>query len=259
MNISGIKNGIAILLAGLCLAGALTGCGSPETTVPTDDIISGPVIAADDNRLEINVIENRQDELVFDISIDDYIDAYNALYRSGKIHSAHETAVYTFAEDKSILTIPTITVYAPADKQYISEITVNFDDHGYSEELYDLYDEMCFYTLKVFLPELQDEELISLRDAVNLSAYEDWFQNEDGYRYERVDGHMVCVYRPNVKPLKDPAMQAFMDEKRRIYAEVGAPKHYTMKQVRELAAKQGRQLPEQNDQLMLSRILGGKP
>lgn len=86
------------------------------------------------------------------------------------------------------------------------------------------------------------------------------FTDEDGYRYERVDGRMVCVGKPRDAYVpKDEGLRQFLEEKRRIYAEVGAPKHYTMKQVRELAAKQGRQLPEQNDQLMLSRILGGKP
>lgn len=117
---------------------------------------------------------------------------------------------------------------------------------------------------QTFAPSISEilEAVKAIREreaAENAKTVLEKFTDEDGYRYERVDGHMVCVYRPNVKPLKDPAMQAFMDEKRRIYAEVGAPKSYTMKQVRELAAKQGRQLPEQNDQLMLSRILGGKP
>lgn len=117
---------------------------------------------------------------------------------------------------------------------------------------------------QTFLPSIAEitEAMTAIKEreaAEKAQTILEKFTDEDGYRYERVDGRMVCVYRPNVKPLKDPAMQAFMDEKRRIYAEVGAPKHYTMKQVRELAAKQGRELPEQNDQLMLSRILGGKP
>ena len=96
--------------------------------------------------------------------------------------------------------------------------------------------------------------------AENAKTVLEKFTDEDGYRYERIDGRMVCVGKPHDAYVpKDEGLRQFLEEKRRIYAEVGAPKHYTMKQVRELAAKQGRQLPEQNDQLMLSRILGGKP
>ena len=216
MSILGIKRTTKLLFAIICLVLLTSGCGASETISPSGNPAQEAASApAEYQPLEINVIENRENELVFDISVDDYINAYNSLYRTDKhtnyltpsdkwdreifdaaIHSEHKTAIYTFAEDKSILTIPTVTVYAPSDKAYITEITVNFDDHGYSEELYDLYDEMCFYTLKVFLPDLKDEDIISLRDAVNYSAYEDWFQNEDGYRYGSVPN--ILYYRKGV-------------------------------------------------------------
>ena len=208
MTIPTVERAAAVLLAVLCLMVLISGCGGPDIapsgdcTAPTGETAGAPEQSIP---LDIKVVENRQDELVFDISLDDYIDAYNMLCREDKrgsyllpreswdreicetaIHSGHRTALYTFAEDKSILTIPTVTVYAPPDSAYITGITVNFDDHGYSEELYDLYDEMCLYTLKVFLPDLSDGQLVSLRDTVNISAYEDWFQNEDGYRYGSV-------------------------------------------------------------------------
>ena len=208
MTISTVYRAAALLLAILCLTGLLSGCGGPDADPSGDYTAPAAETAGETGQsisLDIKTVGNRQDELVFDISPDDYIDAYNALYRGEKggsyllprdrwdmeicdtaIHSGHRTALYTFAEDKSILTIPTITVYTPPDSGYITEITVNFDDHGYSEQLYDLYDEMCLYTLKVFLPGLSDGQLVSLRDTVNESAYEDWFRNEDGYRYGSV-------------------------------------------------------------------------
>ena len=82
--------------------------------------------------------------------------------------------------------------------------------------------------------------------------------DEDGYHYKRIDGHMVCVERPRRTPLKDPELQAFMDEKRRIYAEVGAPKNYTMRQVRELARQKGIELEEQQDMAVLAKLTGGR-
>lgn len=84
------------------------------------------------------------------------------------------------------------------------------------------------------------------------------FWDEDGYHYKRIDGHMVCVERPRRTPLKDPELQAFMDEKRRIYAEVGAPKTYTMRQVRELARQKGIELEEQEDMAVLAKLTGGR-
>ena len=228
MIIIDIKRTPTILFAIICLVMLISGCETSETISHAgnatqestgafaDNAAQGAVSTPAEYRpLEINVIENRQDELVFDISIDDYINAYNSLYLKDKhvsyltpsdnwdkemfdtaIHSDHKTAKYTFAEDKRILTIPTVWVYAPSDKAYITEITVNFDDHGYSESLYDLYDEMCFYTLKVFLPDLKDEDLISLRDAINYSAYEDCFVHSDGYRYGSVP--KILYYRKSI-------------------------------------------------------------
>ena len=113
---------------------------------------------------------------------------------------------------------------------------------------------------QTFLPSIAEilQAVQAVKAAQTQSEAPNDFWDEDGYHYKRIDGHMVCVYRPNVKPLKDPAMQAFLDEKRRIYAEVGAPKSYTMRQVRELARQKGIELEEQQDMAVLAKLTGGR-
>ena len=113
---------------------------------------------------------------------------------------------------------------------------------------------------KTFLPSASEilEAVQAVKAAQTQSEAPSDFWDEDGYHYKRIDGHMVCVERPRRTPLKDPELQAFMDEKRRIYAEVGAPKTYTMRQVRELARQKGIELEEQQDMAVLAKLTGGR-
>ena len=113
---------------------------------------------------------------------------------------------------------------------------------------------------QTFLPSIAEilQAVHAVKAAQTQSEAPSDFWDEDGYHYKRIDGHMVCVERPRRTPLKDPELQAFMDEKRRIYAEVGAPKTYTMRQVRELARQKGIELEEQQDMAVLAKLTGGR-
>lgn len=113
---------------------------------------------------------------------------------------------------------------------------------------------------QTFLPSIAEilQAVQAVKAAQTQSESPNDFWDEDGYHYKRIDGHMVCVERPRRTPLKDPELQAFLDEKRRIYAEVGAPKTYTMRQVRELARQKGIELEEQQDMAVLAKLTGGR-
>ena len=113
---------------------------------------------------------------------------------------------------------------------------------------------------QTFLPSIAEilQAVQAVKAAQTQSEAPSDFWDEDGYHYKRIDGHMVCVERPRRMPLKDPELQAFLDEKRRIYAEVGAPKTYTMRQVRELARQKGIELEEQQDMAVLAKLTGGR-
>ena len=113
---------------------------------------------------------------------------------------------------------------------------------------------------QTFLPSIAEilQAVQAVKAAQTQSEVPSDIWDEDGYHYKRIDGHMVCVERPRRTPLKDPELQAFLDEKRRIYAEVGAPKTYTMRQVRELARQKGIELEEQEDMAVLAKLTGGR-
>lgn len=116
---------------------------------------------------------------------------------------------------------------------------------------------------KTFLPSaseiLEAVQAIEDREAAEKDAeIPTEFTDADGYSYKRIDGQIVCVDRPNKRPLKDAELRAWMDERRRLYAEVGAPKTYTMEQVRQMAARKKMVIEEQEDMAMLARILGGR-
>lgn len=155
---------------------------------------------AEMKELKVAVMNNREDERVFSITIDDFIDSYNGFYWKDKrnryllpasewrsriydtaIHSNHETICYNFTEDEKIKSLPTISVYTPTNGNYIQEITLNFDDHSYTKATYNLYEKICFYTLKVFFPDLENEKIIDLYQTLNRLAYENIMPHEQGY------------------------------------------------------------------------------
>lgn len=113
---------------------------------------------------------------------------------------------------------------------------------------------------QTFLPSIAEilQAVQAVKAAQTQSEAPSDFWDEDGYHYMRIDGHMICVEWPRRTPLKDPELQAFLDEKRRTYAEVGAPKTYTMRQVRELARQKGIELEEQQDMAVLAKLTGGR-
>jgi len=104
---------------------------------------------------------------------------------------------------------------------------------------------------QTFLPSIAEilQAVQAVKAAQTQSEAPNDFWDEDGYHYKRIDGHMVCVERPRRTPLKDPELQAFMDEKRRTY---------TMRQVRELARQKGIELEEQEDMAVLAKLTGGR-
>lgn len=176
------ENHVEVILSGeeqfdeqICLYydGAITRQYLMDTTVPpqTDPI----------PKLDIAVTENRENELVFDISIKDYIDSFNSFYfqnaerkfladadqwqcftYDSAIHSPYETDCYYFREDENIYNEPTISVYVPSNADYIQEITINFDEHGYTESGFAQYKQLCYCTMKVFFPDLDDTEIQEL-------------------------------------------------------------------------------------------------
>ena len=148
--------------------------------------------------LDISCEKDIDGKPAFSISIDDFIRSYNSYYRLDmqedylepctewycytQDFGKHKDEVhYEFTADKKIWTLPTITIFTMENEKQIRELTVNFDDHSYSDEMYEKYEEMCFYTLCVFFPNKEKKELVRLYKELNKLAYKHIFQNEQGF------------------------------------------------------------------------------
>ena len=172
------KRVIGLVLLCVILINPLSGCFESEA-------------AEEIKRPDFEVMENRKDELVFDVSLEEFIACFNALYQIDKhsdyllpasrwsretydnaIHSSHPTVYYEFSEDPQKWLLPTMTVYVPTDSDVIQEITLNFDDHGYTSEMMELFQEICFYTFKVMFADLTDESIHELTQTLIDEAYE---------------------------------------------------------------------------------------
>ncbi len=144
--------------------------------------------------LDVNTI-CVDDEIAFGFTAEDFIQRFNCVSQeyglSLEIKSAstcwqhleydsspfcdttHICRVYN--DDPEVLTHPTVSFYVPDDGSAVYALTVDFDDHGYSRELYEIYTEQCFCVLKVIMPECSDEEISGAVDELNRIANENMF------------------------------------------------------------------------------------
>lgn len=144
-----------------------------------------------EKEFEAAFAENREGEFVFTFSVDDFIERYNSIYQADRgvlyfapswewrsynydraIHSGYACTYYHYSKDETILPFPTVSVYTPSGSDNVLEITLNFDDHSYTDPLYKAYEDMCFYTLKTLLPDLAEDEIVTLYKTLNDLAYE---------------------------------------------------------------------------------------
>ena len=100
-----------------------------------------------------NSVARKNEKLYFAIEIKDFIDAYNYCYYQDYGKKYIQSLVtwysykqdfgrlkgdmcYEYTENKKILTLPTVAVYTIKHTKNIEAITVNFDDHSYTEKMY---------------------------------------------------------------------------------------------------------------------------
>lgn len=186
------RKGIVFIACMILSFMILTGCGAGGSTEPEGGNSQG-IDPEEDNEimaLDVLTIENEEDQLVFDISMNDFIKSYNSRYRRDAredylppahewpfyntmaIHSDNETLCYRFSEDEKIRSIPEISIFTPATDDHIQQIMVSYDDHSYSIPTYEMYEELCNYTLKTMFPDLEDNEAAELCSQINTLADE---------------------------------------------------------------------------------------
>lgn len=189
-------------------------------------------------RLNFTAVENDEKQRSFPVLIDDFASAYNRHYDkdcgenffqtssqwkkfnpTSKSHWGQETCCYRFQKDSNTLSEPTISMYVSKDDGYIKEITLDFDDHGYTKWAYELYQQECYYTLKTFFPDDLDYEVIKLRDDLFCLAYDDtcfvteeedivpqvlYYEGDIGiYAYYAAGMAHICII---------PVTQSYLDE-----------------------------------------------
>ena len=153
--------------------------------------------------IQPSVQEYHRDDPVFSVTIDDFIRCFNSLYeqkhrtaffpqsgqweissRNRGIHTDYPVMAFRFSEDPQVFSLPTVTVYTPQEEHFIQEITVNFDEHSYTEVGYQRYRLLCCLTTRVFFPEMSEEEAADFCDRIillgnqNIFASDAWFGEE---------------------------------------------------------------------------------
>lgn len=183
---SKVKIGAWGLAAAILLVGFLWvwSCCQVDSSEPAADVFftaEKPELVP----LEIAVKTVHGNEALFTATAEDFLQSFNSLFErdfgssyfsplmewesrdySAGIHSRYPTMQFHFSEDENVYSLPTVTVYTPMEERCIQEITINFDEHSYTEAGYERYKQLCFYTLKVFFPTLSEEAVSQLCDQV---------------------------------------------------------------------------------------------
>lgn len=184
--------------------------------------------------LDVQVIED--EGLSFSFHIDEFVDRYNAYYRRDNgeacLPDTGDTVHYYYTEDESIITLPTLNINASDSGRNVQEIILSFDWHSYSEALMEVFESMCFYTVKTLFPEMPDEDITALYSGVIDSAYdhpgEEWFGADAlpyalFYKggagiysyYASGDRQYLCVI-----PVTEDSLNGFRDRGVKVYSTV---------------------------------------
>ena len=137
---------------------------------------------------------NEKGESVFTVPIQDFIACYNSAYRQyhekdylkavssdgwysyaeASPRFGYDAVRYRFSADRTVWTLPTVSVYVSEDAD-IYEIRTTFSDHGYQEKLFVQFKEICTCLLKMACPELSEEETHVIFDTLYSWSDENFF------------------------------------------------------------------------------------
>lgn len=192
------KQRLLLLAGAVCI---LLGClslllGKPAPA--TEKTEQPPMLS----QLDTGVREAGQGAWTFSFSTQDFLTCCNGIYRQEQgrdffagpdnwsiltypngIHSDGPTTCYTFSPDPELPCAPTVTLYCPEGEDRVAEITVDFDEHGYTPAFYESYRQMCVYALKTVLPETTDEVLSAVFRSLDTLGTAYLFEADQGYSH----------------------------------------------------------------------------
>lgn len=226
---------IGVLLLLLALAAMFVFFGGVQQEVSVDASTAQTTAAMDEaaplTPLDVQVEKNDDDLLVFDCTLDDFIASYNGFYWQDAgtrylrpaddwradaveetVHADKPATQYITSADPDRWTLPQMNVFIPEGETRIEQVAVTYDDHSYSEATYALYEEDCFYTLKVFFPDLDDEVLRETVQTLNQTAYDHTFLSKQQYRPGKAQRPAMLYHRDGIGVFA--------------YFAIGAPLHF---------------------------------
>ncbi len=182
---------------------------SNKTPVPTENINT-------DSDFTAVMLQNKKGEYIFDVSAHSLIEAFNRNYEK-RFHTLYFTELsswvnyeektpfyeynsynYRFSADETVWSMPTLSFYMPENEKGIYEIKLTFDDHAYSETMYEEYKNMCVCVLSTLLKDFSDDEI---KDIYN-RLYDQTAENFYGEYYvengEKKPAPKVIYYCNNI-------------------------------------------------------------
>lgn len=187
---------ITCLLALLAVFSWLWSCAERVSQSPVEDVRFDKA-----EEMDTSIRLCHGDDPVFAATLDDYIRCYNSLFeqKAGEgyfppdssrwqssslkngIHSRYPSRQFRFSEDEAVYSLPTVTVYTPMEDRSIQEITLNFDEHSYTEDGFQRFHQLCADSLRVFFPDLTEAQASDLADRIislgneNVFGSDAWF------------------------------------------------------------------------------------
>ena len=187
----------------ICLLGMLVTCS--WLWLRSQQVTSEPVEAVhfeESEPLDGAVQLVHGDDPAFSASIEDFIRCFNGVFGQGTgdgyfpevsrwschrltkgIHSPYPARQFQFAEDASVYSLPTVTVYTPIESHCMQEITINFDEHSYTETGFQRFRQLCVCAVRTFIPTMQEDGAQELCDEIlnlgsrNVFDSSAWFGN----------------------------------------------------------------------------------
>lgn len=147
---------------------------------------------------------NGEDDLVIDLTVPEFIDRWNRICRESSeedlalslegfetyatdfaIYSGHRTRHYIYSPGNERF-YPVLDIYASEKGGELLQIELNYNEHDYREETWEIHEIMCRMVLEVLLPELEKETLVSLCRKVNELGAENIFPFDQQYGRDAV-------------------------------------------------------------------------
>lgn len=181
-----------LLLCLLGLFGWLWISAQKEESAPVE-----AVFFQEEEPVDVSVQICHGAEPVFAVSMEEFIRSFNYLFRqengqdyfpdasrwrstslNNGIHSRYPARQFRFSEDETVYSLPTVTVYTPMENHSIQALTLNFDEHSYTESGFQRFRELCADTLRVFFEGLSQQEALNLADRIIRFGNENVFESD---------------------------------------------------------------------------------